>query len=148
MQISQRKDYDLPDNFPTVETLTSTSFLTVESDPAAEETWKRFSCNDTVRLTSPDFLKSLREIFVSKPPGQYLVKVVATIELSELDFEPQAVQLTPDLEENEWYDADHAVGRAQVEAQETSHLPWTEDPKTSVAAGQTEGDDFDPERHF
>ena len=151
IQFSERKDYDLQDDFPTIETMTSTCFLTVESDPDAEEAWKRFSCNDTVRLTSPDFLKSLQQMFADKPAGQYLVKVRASLELSQLDFEPQAVTSTPTtagLEDSNWYNADYAAGRLQVEAQETSELPWTEDPQTAVAAGQTEGDDFDPEQHF
>ncbi|MBD2034064.1 hypothetical protein H6F86_16320 [Phormidium sp. FACHB-592] len=134
--------------------MTSTCFLTVESDPDAEEAWKRFSCNDTVRLTSPDFRKSLQQMFAHKPAGQYLVKVTATLELSQLDFEPQVVPPASNLEEpDNWYNADHATTVCrhpcgQVEAEETSDLPWTEDPQTAVAVGQTEGDDFDPERHF
>lgn len=137
---SERKDYD-PD-FPTVQTLTTTAFLTVNSDPAAEETWQQFSCNDTVRSTSPDFLKSLRAMFASKAPGQYLVKVVATIELSELDFEPTEEPTTPELEEaNEWYNADHTAGQpvmsgAQVEAQETT--AWSEELKPVGTASDFE----------
>lgn len=147
MQISQRKDYDLPDNFPTVETLTSTSFLTVESDPAAEETWNQFRCNDTVRLTSPDFLKSLQQMFAEKPAGQYLVKVVATLELSELDFEPQKEPTTAGMEDaDDWCNANHTAGRpvesaGQVEALETSTPPWTEDVQPEPVGA--ESDDFE-----
>jgi hypothetical protein len=136
-QPSQR---DLVKGFVTTETLKQTLFLTVQSDPGAEREWQRFSCNDAVRLTSPDFLKSLQQLFAGKPAGQYLVKVEVTLDLTQLDFEPRAID-DPDLEaaaDASYYasNATQAVclnTAVQTEAGETSDLPWAlEDEETSV----------------
>ena len=110
----------------TSEALALTQFLTVQSDPNAEQTWERFSCNDAVRGVSPEYLKSLQRMFADKPAGEYLVKVEISIQLTTLDFEPKAGQLaeSPDLGTQTFVLATAGV---QVEATEHSEAPWTED---------------------
>ena len=158
-----------------VDSFKQTLFLTVDSDPQAEETWQRFSCNDTVRCTSPDFLKSLALMFQDKPAGQYLVQVELAIHMTTLDFEPTEVpEVDSELEAeaNASLYASHATqevclntaGAGQTEAAETTDLPWPMQKEGSYKTGgdQTAGvgvvaqvesaegaeAEFDPEQHF
>jgi len=150
-QTSTHTEVDFPESVK-VDTFIQTLFLTVDSDPQAEEEWQRFNCNDTVRSTSPDFLKSLRHMFQDKPAGQYLVKVELAINMTTLDFEPKLVpEVDPDLEADAdaSYFASHATQEdclatvGQTEATETTDLPWLQ--KTPGLEADAE---FDPEKHF
>ena len=142
-----------------VDSFKQTLFLTVDSDPQAEETWQRFSCNDTVRCTSPDFLKSLALMFQDKPAGQYLVQVELAIHMTTLDFEPTEVpEVDPELEVKAQaaYYASYATQEVclkagQPEANETTDLPWGQETQATVFGGTSklEGEaEFDPEKHF
>lgn len=156
-QTSTHTTCGFPDGV-TVETLEETHFLTVDSDPQAEEAWGRFHCNNTVRVTRPDFFKSLSQMFAQKPTGQYLVRVQVSLALTTLDFEPKAVPVDPDMETAA--DASSyasletqaaCLGMVTQEAAETtaqSWLPEDEVGESLVGATVQDGETFDPDKHF